>query len=338
MCSARPATTLSRTFAGAGAFVPARSVGDPPEVEHAARKPRRAPAAGAGRRRRAPRQRRRRAPKTARPVAGEEGCALAAILDRSALLLDRCRAAPGDGAAGAHRRAAPDLRNVRPGVHLVTPPGAAREGGSARIRRSTACSAIHRRDDRISTRVGQLRRMVGGNRGLRVLLRGNRALRIQFADQLAAREHVPDVRHAVHALRRLRLPRGPAMSAWTSSMRSWSLRGRRRATSSRRCSFSSNRRHPGVDRRGAFAADAIRAGGEHSFTEWGIQYWPVKLTMPVGAALLLLQGIARLIAKDVTRVKQQGSLTRGLRGTGIGSLNASPVRRPRPASGCLACR
>ena len=39
-------------------------------------------------------------------------------------------------------------------------------------------------------------------------------------------------------------------------------------------------------------------GGEVSFTEWGIQYWPVKLTIPLGAALLLLQGIARLI-KDV---------------------------------------
>jgi TRAP-type mannitol/chloroaromatic compound transport system permease small subunit len=46
-----------------------------------------------------------------------------------------------------------------------------------------------------------------------------------------------------------------------------------------------------------FAMDAVR-GGEVSFTEWGIQYWPVKLTIPLGAALLLLQGIARLI-KDV---------------------------------------
>ena len=44
---------------------------------------------------------------------------------------------------------------------------------------------------------------------------------------------------------------------------------------------------------GSFAADAIR-GGEVSFTEWAIQYWPVKLTIPLGAALLLLQGIARL--------------------------------------------
>jgi TRAP-type mannitol/chloroaromatic compound transport system permease small subunit len=50
-----------------------------------------------------------------------------------------------------------------------------------------------------------------------------------------------------------------------------------------------------------FAADAMR-GGEVSFTEWGIQYWPVKLTIPLGAALLLLQGIARLI-KDVHTIK-----------------------------------
>ena len=41
-----------------------------------------------------------------------------------------------------------------------------------------------------------------------------------------------------------------------------------------------------------FAADAI-ADGEISFTEWGIQYWPVKLTIPIGAALLLLQGVVR---------------------------------------------
>jgi TRAP-type mannitol/chloroaromatic compound transport system permease small subunit len=46
-----------------------------------------------------------------------------------------------------------------------------------------------------------------------------------------------------------------------------------------------------------FALDAINVG-EHSFTEWGIQYWPVKLTIPIGAALIILQGVARLI-KDL---------------------------------------
>lgn len=43
-----------------------------------------------------------------------------------------------------------------------------------------------------------------------------------------------------------------------------------------------------------FAQDAVNVG-ETSFTEWGIQYWVVKLTIPVGAVLLLLQGIAHLI-------------------------------------------
>jgi TRAP-type mannitol/chloroaromatic compound transport system permease small subunit len=52
---------------------------------------------------------------------------------------------------------------------------------------------------------------------------------------------------------------------------------------------------------GIFAADAVR-GGEVSFTEWGIQYWPVKLTIPIGATLLLLQGIARVI-KDIHTVR-----------------------------------
>ena len=38
-----------------------------------------------------------------------------------------------------------------------------------------------------------------------------------------------------------------------------------------------------------FASDAMGVG-EASFTEWGIQYWPIKLVIPIGAALLLLQG------------------------------------------------
>jgi TRAP-type mannitol/chloroaromatic compound transport system permease small subunit len=46
-----------------------------------------------------------------------------------------------------------------------------------------------------------------------------------------------------------------------------------------------------------FAADAIN-NDEHSFTEWGVQYWPVKLMMPIGAGLLFLQGISKLI-KDI---------------------------------------
>jgi len=46
-----------------------------------------------------------------------------------------------------------------------------------------------------------------------------------------------------------------------------------------------------------FASDAVSLR-EVSFTEWGVQYWPVKLTMVIGAALLLLQGLSKLI-KDI---------------------------------------
>ncbi|MEP7058368.1 MAG: TRAP transporter small permease subunit [Caldimonas sp.] len=46
-----------------------------------------------------------------------------------------------------------------------------------------------------------------------------------------------------------------------------------------------------------FAADAV-GNHESSFTEWGIQYWPVKLTLPIGAALIMLQGVSKLI-KDI---------------------------------------
>ncbi|HEY2865431.1 MAG TPA: TRAP transporter small permease subunit [Casimicrobiaceae bacterium] len=54
-----------------------------------------------------------------------------------------------------------------------------------------------------------------------------------------------------------------------------------------------------------FAADSV-SFDEHSFTEWGIQYWPVKLALPIGAGLLLLQGIAKLI-KDVLLVMRKGA-------------------------------
>ena len=52
-----------------------------------------------------------------------------------------------------------------------------------------------------------------------------------------------------------------------------------------------------------FASDAISVG-EHSFTEWGIQYWPVKLMLPIGAALMALQGISKLI-KDIMIVTRK---------------------------------
>ena len=42
---------------------------------------------------------------------------------------------------------------------------------------------------------------------------------------------------------------------------------------------------------------------EVSFTEWGIQYWPIKLAMPIGAALILLQGLADLV-RNVLMLKR----------------------------------
>jgi len=51
---------------------------------------------------------------------------------------------------------------------------------------------------------------------------------------------------------------------------------------------------------GRFALDAIN-NSEVSFTEWGIQYWPVKLMLPIGAVLMALQGLSKLI-KDIVLV------------------------------------
>ncbi len=46
-----------------------------------------------------------------------------------------------------------------------------------------------------------------------------------------------------------------------------------------------------------FLMDAVGVW-EVSFTEWAIQYWPVKATIALGAVLILLQGLAKL-SKDV---------------------------------------
>jgi TRAP-type mannitol/chloroaromatic compound transport system permease small subunit len=48
------------------------------------------------------------------------------------------------------------------------------------------------------------------------------------------------------------------------------------------------------------------AVGEHSFTEWGIEYWPVKLAIPIGAALLVLQGVSRLV-RDIATVMRKAA-------------------------------
>lgn len=45
---------------------------------------------------------------------------------------------------------------------------------------------------------------------------------------------------------------------------------------------------------------------EVSFTEWAIQYWPVKATIFVGAVLIILQGISKL-ATDFAALKRQGA-------------------------------
>jgi TRAP-type mannitol/chloroaromatic compound transport system permease small subunit len=45
---------------------------------------------------------------------------------------------------------------------------------------------------------------------------------------------------------------------------------------------------------------------EVSFTEWPIQYWPVKSTIAVGAFLLLIQGISKLI-KDAYTIAGKGA-------------------------------
>ena len=49
-----------------------------------------------------------------------------------------------------------------------------------------------------------------------------------------------------------------------------------------------------------FAMDSVRQN-EVSFTEWGIQYWPVKLVIVLGGVLLFLQGLSK-ISKDIALV------------------------------------
>ena len=44
---------------------------------------------------------------------------------------------------------------------------------------------------------------------------------------------------------------------------------------------------------------------EVSFTEWGIQYYPIKLSLTAGALLLLLQGTSRLL-NDINTLRQAG--------------------------------
>ena len=54
-----------------------------------------------------------------------------------------------------------------------------------------------------------------------------------------------------------------------------------------------------------FASDAIH-NSEISFTEWAVQYWPVKLCIPIGAALIVLQGVSKLV-KDIMLIRRRGA-------------------------------
>ncbi|MGI9482823.1 MAG: TRAP transporter small permease subunit [Hyphomicrobiales bacterium] len=53
-----------------------------------------------------------------------------------------------------------------------------------------------------------------------------------------------------------------------------------------------------------FAKDAF-AVREVSFTEWAIQYWPVKMTIVIGGVLLFMQGLAKLM-RDIIFVVRTG--------------------------------
>ncbi|MBU1697329.1 MAG: TRAP transporter small permease subunit [Proteobacteria bacterium] len=53
-----------------------------------------------------------------------------------------------------------------------------------------------------------------------------------------------------------------------------------------------------------FAADSIRVM-EVSFTEWAIQYWPVKMSLCIGALLLFLDGLTKIV-KDIYIIAAKG--------------------------------
>ena len=60
-----------------------------------------------------------------------------------------------------------------------------------------------------------------------------------------------------------------------------------------------------------FSMDAI-GQNEVSFTEWTIQYWPVKCVMVVGSVLLILQGVS-IVLKDVKTLMSPPSVEGGIR-------------------------
>ncbi len=54
-----------------------------------------------------------------------------------------------------------------------------------------------------------------------------------------------------------------------------------------------------------FFMDSYRVH-EVSFTEWAVQYWPIKFALPLGGVLLLLQGLAQLL-KDIAVLRDPAS-------------------------------
>jgi TRAP-type mannitol/chloroaromatic compound transport system permease small subunit len=60
-----------------------------------------------------------------------------------------------------------------------------------------------------------------------------------------------------------------------------------------------------AERRREVAWDAVQ-NQETSFTEWTGQYWPVKLAIPIGAALIVLQDVCKLV-KDIALVARRGA-------------------------------
>ena len=123
---------------------------------------------------------------------------------------------------------------------------------------------------------------------------------VQFADQLAARKHVPHVRHANMLACAYAYQVRTSTCASTFFYVKFSTRGKALADIIYVGVFLHFRLHVVLHRAGCFAMDSFNPGGtgEVSFTEWGVQYWPVKLMMPIGAALLALQGLSKLM-KDI---------------------------------------
>ena len=136
-----------------------------------------------------------RSPTLARPGALASAIAMAA-------------AAPGrrDPAAAASAGAAPRGDEAWRSRRAAAGADAARSAAS-RARGEDPTLGLHTRfTDAIEwvEHAGRrVRRLLGGDLGVRLLLRGARAVPLQLPDQLGAREHVPDVRHAVHARRAL---------------------------------------------------------------------------------------------------------------------------------------